>query len=405
MPIESRNVLLVFNAGSATLKFSLHDLNEQPAAELGHGSMDLAERGATLLLNSTLGNQAFQASWPGTGQGLDDTSIHQLLGWVDSIAGLSISAVAHRIVHGGNRQQVAARVTPRLVTDLEALAPLAPLHQQSCLVAVRYIAAHRPHLPQIACFDTAFHHTIDPLERLFGLPTALSESGLRRYGYHGLSYEHIARALPRYDMRAAKGRTVVAHLGNGASVCALQNGRSVGTSMGFSTLDGVLMGTRPGRLDPGLILYLLRERGMALPALEDLLYHHCGLLGVSGGLASDMRTLMASESSKARVAIELFVRSVVKEIATMVAVLGGVDALVFTGGIGEHAAPVRRAILQGCEWLGLTLPPAAGSGGGNTAAARLTTAASPIAAWVIATDENATIARHSSALLGQAISK
>ncbi|WP_191487912.1 acetate/propionate family kinase [Pseudomonas sp. FEN] len=389
--------LLVFNAGSSTLKFSLYGANTSTPHCLGQGSVEVRQRRARLSYQDTRFKAQQQEQWPSAEDGMDEATLSQLMRWIDSHAQWRIAGAAHRVVHGGKRREVAARVDAPLIREMQALTPMAPLHQPLCLAPMLHLAREYPALRQVACFDTAFHHTLDPLETLYGLPRALSEEGIRRYGFHGLSYEFISSVLPDYDPRAAQGRTIVAHLGNGASLCALQNRISRGTTMGFSTLDGLLMGNRPGTLDPGIVLYLLRERGMSVQAVEHLLYHECGLLGVSGGVASDMRTLMASRSEPAKQAIALFVRRIVKEIGGMAALLGGVDALVFTGGIGEHAHEVRDAILEGCSWLGVARkrePDIAAS-------ACLSLPESKVGAWVIATDENAVIARHSLALLSQ----
>lgn len=280
------------------------------------------------------------------------------------------------------------------MADLRALTPLAPLHQAQCLAPVAWLSERHPGLAQYACFDTAFHHTLDPLETSFGLPHSFTSQGLRRYGFHGLSYEYIASVLPQYDPRAAEGRTIVAHLGSGASLCGMINRVSRATTMGFSTLDGVLMATRPGRIDPGILLYLMREKGMSVAALERLLYHQCGLLGVSGGISGDVRELLASEACEAKAAIDLFIRSVVREIGMLAAVLGGLDALVFTGGVGEHATQVRQGILEGCRWLGLQPHRRERSG-----ASRPSSQANAVNAWVIATNENLVMARHALRLI------
>ncbi|WP_248800218.1 acetate/propionate family kinase [Pseudomonas sp. MWU13-2105] len=395
--------LLVFNAGSSTLKFSLYDANRSALNCLGHGSVEVRQNGASLSYQDSRPQARQQEQWPSADEGMDKATLSRLMGWIDSHTQWRIAAAAHRVVHGGNRPEVAARVDASLIREMQALTPMAPLHQPLCLAPMLHLADEYPDLPQVACFDTAFHHTLDPLETLYGLPRALSEEGMRRYGFHGLSYEYIAGVLPDYDPRAAQGRTIVAHLGNGASLCALHKRISRGTTMGFSTLDGLLMGSRPGSLDPGIVLYLLRERGMSVQAVEHLLYHECGLFGVSGGIASDMRTLLASRSDPARQAVALFVRRVVKEIGALVAVLGGIDALVFTGGIGEHAREVRDAILDGCAWLGLARKSAGGEEPDLAAAACLSRPGSKVSAWVMATDENAVIARHSLALLRQGV--
>lgn len=398
MTTTSCPVLLVLNAGSSTLKFSLYPASAASAPCLGNGGIEVRDGQATLVYQGVGAEAEHREQWSSAGC-LDEASLNRLLHWIDRQPEMHIAGAAHRVVHGGGRREVAARVDAALIAELQALVPIAPLHQPLCLAPILHLAQEHPDLPQVACFDTAFHHTLDPLETLYGLPRALSEKGLRRYGFHGLSYEYIASVLAEYDPRAASGRTIVAHLGNGASLCAMQDRISRGTTMGFSTLDGLLMGTRPGNLDPGVVLYLLREGGMSVQAVEHLLYHECGLLGVSGGLTSDMRTLLASPAPLAKQAVALFVRRVVKEIGALAALLGGVDSLVLTGGIGEHAHEVRDGILAGCAWLGVVRDAARGPG----PSACLTLPHSSVSAWMIATDENAVIARHSLGLLGRSV--
>jgi acetate kinase len=234
---------------------------------------------------------------------------------------------------------------------LEALTPLAPLHQKRNLAPIRALAAQRPGLAQVACFDTAFHQTQPEIARLFPLPKALADAGVKRYGFHGLSYEYVARKVKDHDEIKTKRRVIIAHLGNGASLCALLDGRSIASTMGFTALDGLMMGTRTGTIDPGVLLYLMEEKGMSRADLERLLYRESGLLGVSG-ISHDMRTLLASAAPRAKLAVELFVYRIVREVGSLAAALGGLDALVFTGGIGEHAAPVREAVGRGIAWLG-----------------------------------------------------
>lgn len=396
MTDHSRPLLLVLNAGSSSVKFSLYDATDSGPGNpcLGHGSLEAHTDTERLIFRHADGAQQ-SAAWPRTDGAPDTGTLLNLMGWIDQHAEGHLCAAAHRVVHGGARTLTCARLNSSLMRELQALVPMAPLHQPLCLAPILYLAREHGGLAQFACFDTAFHHSLDSLETSFGLPRAMTEQGLRRYGFHGLSYEYIAGVLPEYDQRAARGRTIVAHLGNGASLCAMHNRVSRGTTMGFSTLDGLLMGTRPGRLDPGLLLFLMRERGMTAQALEDLLYHQCGLLGVSGGIASDMRELTASTAPAAEEAVALFVRSVVREIGAMAAVLGGLDALVFTGGIGENSAPVRNAILDRCAWLGVEHSPDSPTQDG----ACLTLPGSKVSAWTIATDENAVIARHALELL------
>lgn len=397
LPFPSGGSLLVLNAGSSSMKFSLYrataDAQGEPSS-LGHGSLQLRPGQLQLSYAEPTGER-HQEHWPLPTSGEPGDTLEHLLRWIEGHTGSPLAAAGHRIVHGGLRQEVAAWVDPALLDELQALTPIAPQHQPLCLAPVRFLASRHPGLPQVACFDTAFHHTLDPLETLYALPRSLSEQGVRRYGFHGLSYEYIAGALASHDAEAAAGRTIVAHLGNGASLCALHNGRSRATSMGFTTLDGLMMGSRPGHLDPGILLYLMRERSMSAQALEHLLYHECGLLGVSGGLSGDMRELLASEHADARQAVALYVHNVVREIGAFAAVLGGLDALVLTGGIGEHAAPVREGILRGCAWLGVRIDEQAN----QASHARLSAEHSPVRAWMIPTDEDRVIARHTLKLL------
>ncbi len=285
-------------------------------------------------------------------------------------------------------------VNAEVLAALQALIPLVPLHQPHNLAAIEAVARHAPQLPQVACFDTAFHRSQPAVAQAFALPRRYAEEGVHRYGFHGLSYEYVAAALPAIDPRAAAGRTIVAHLGNGASMCALQGGRSVATTMGFSALDGLPMGTRCGALDPGLLLYLMDRHGLGARALEKLLYRESGLLGVSG-ISSDMRALLASPDPHAAEAIDLFVYRIGRELGSLAAALGGLDALVFTGGIGENAAAIRARVCRGAAWLGLDLDEAANEAGGP----RISAAGSRAAAWVVPTNEELMIARHTQRLL------
>jgi acetate kinase len=281
-----------------------------------------------------------------------------------------------------------------VVVQLEKLIPLAPLHQPHNLAPIRILMARTPQLAQIACFDTAFHRSNPPLTQMFALPSELTESGVRRYGFHGISYEYIASVLPKFDERAARGKTIVLHLGNGASMCALQAGVSMASTMGFTALDGLPMGTRCGALDPGVLLYLMDERRMDARALEKLVYHQSGLLGVSG-LSSDMRTLLASSEPRARLAIDLYCYRIRREIGSLAAALGGLDAIVFTGGIGENSAVIRERVCRDAAWLGVELDPAANAAGGP----RLSAPGARASAWAIPTNEELMIARHTRRLL------
>jgi acetate kinase len=326
-----------------------------------------------------------------------DGALAHLVGFLRSHAGgAHLAGVGHRVVHGGLLYSQPVRVDPKVLEALEAYVSLAPLHQPHNLAAIRAVAQRTPELPQVACFDTAFHRTNPELAQMFALPHELHEAGVRRYGFHGLSYEYIASALPGIDPRAAEGRTVVLHLGNGASMCALDAGRSVASTMGFTAVDGLPMGTRTGSLDPGVVLYLMDERGMDARAIERLLYQQSGLLGVSG-IASDMRTLLASDAPRARLAIDLFVYRIGRELGSLAAALGGLDAVVFTAGVGENSSEIRSRVCRRAGWLGLELDDAANAAGGP----RISAAGSRVTAWTIPTNEELMIARHTERLLGR----
>jgi acetate kinase len=394
-----RDAILVLNAGSSSLKFSQFALGDGARLDaVLHGSFEELDGRARFQARAVGGATVGEHAWEeGTAPG-HDGALAFLLDWLPSHAAETrVIAVGHRVVHGGTVYSVPVRVDAAVLAALEALVPLAPLHQPHNLRPMRALAARRPDLPQVACFDTAFHCGAPALAQAFALPPAITERGLRRYGFHGLSYEYIAGALRGFDSRAASGRTVVMHLGNGASLCALQAGKSVATTMGFTAIDGVPMGTRSGSVDPGVLLYCLRELGMDADALESLLYRESGLLGVSG-VSSDMRELLASREPRARFAVDLFVYRIGRELGSLAAALGGLDAVVFTAGIGEHAAEIRARVCDDAGWLGLALDAAANRVGGP----RISTPTSRVAAWVIPTDEELMIARHTRALVGEA---
>jgi acetate kinase len=317
-----KQAVLVVNAGSATVKYALY---AETLECVLHGIEEGADHAAL---------------------------IEKALARIDSEAeGWQLVAAGHRVVHGGDRFSLPTLMDPDVMRVLEALCPLAPLHQPHNLAGIRAVTAHRPGLPQVACFDTAFHQAQPRLARMFALPRALYEAGVKRYGFHGLSYEYVARRLQEMPELKSRARVIIAHLGNGSSLCAVENGRSIASSMGFTALDGLMMGTRSGTIDPGVLLYLMDEKGMSSRDLERLLYRESGLLGVSG-VSADMRALLASSEPNAKLAIELYAYRAAREIGSLAAALGGLDALVFTGGIGEHAAPVREAICEASLWLG-----------------------------------------------------
>ena len=301
--------------------------------------------------------------------------------------------MGHRVGHGGLKYFEPVRIDDGVLAELERLIPLVPLHQPYNLAPIKALRERRPEMPQVACFDTAFHRTQPEVAQAFALPRAYTEKGIRRYGFHGISYEYVASVLPQYDSRAAGGRVVVAHLGNGSSLCALRNGRSVATTMGFSSLDGLPMGTRCGSLDPGVILLFLDHLHMDARAIEAMLYKESGLLGVSG-ISSDMRTLLASDDPRAAEAVDLYVYRIGRELGSLAAALGGLDALVFTAGIGENSAAIRARVCRDAAWLGVELDEAANEAGGP----RISRGDSRVAAWVIPTNEELMIARHTDRL-------
>jgi len=392
------DVILVLNAGSLSVKFSMF------AVENGVDRLSLVVRGTVEGIEGRPHFVARDASGrpladedvaAGTADDHHEAALAALLGWVEGhAAGWQPVAAGHRVAHGGTLYAAPVLVGPHVIGELEKLAPLAPLHQPHSLSAIRALARVRPGLPQVACFDTAFHRTQPPVAQAFALPQELSRAGIKRYGFHGLSYEYIARALPDFAGAAADGRVVVAHLGNGASMCGMKGRQSVATSTGFTALDGLPMGTRCGALDPGVVLYLIEERGLDAAAVTDLLYHRSGLLGVSG-CSSDMRELLQSPDPRAAEAVDLFVYRIGRELGSLAAALGGLDVLVFTAGIGEHAPVIRRRVCEGARWLGVRLDEAANLEGDP----RISAADSAVSVWVIPTDEELMIARHTCDLL------
>jgi len=386
--------ILVVNAGSSSLKFKAYAPGpEGGLAAIGDGQFE--ELATAPRLRARAGGAVIaERAWP-AGERLDHAEAVAELARIAPalLGGRNLAAIGHRVVHGGTRFDSPERIDDRVLDALEALVPLAPLHQPHNLAPIRAWRAARPELPQVACFDTAFHRSQLPVAQRFALPREYAAMGMRRYGFHGLSYEHVAGRLPQALGTRAEGRIIVAHLGNGASLCAMRGRRSVATSMGFSTLEGLVMGTRCGSIDPGVLLHLLREQGMPLDELEDLLYRRSGLLGVSG-LSNDMRTLLASSDPRAAEAIELFAYRAAQEIAALAVPLGGLDALVFTGGIGEHAAPVRKMIGEQLGWLSLAIDADA-----NARHAACISKPGPVSAHVVATDEEAVIATHTTRLV------
>jgi acetate kinase len=384
-------VVGVVNAGSSSLKFSLfegdHSLLDGQVDGIGVRPGFRAKDASGITLPSP------DLSRPPPKSPAE--ALVLLLPWLrDRLGGRPLAGLGHRVVHGGAAHDRPERVTPALLEELARFSPLAPLHQPHNLAPIRAALEKAPGLPQVACFDTAFHHTMPEVVQAYAIPIALAQKGIRRYGFHGLSYEYIASVLPVAVPAIAEGRVVVAHLGNGASLCGMRDGRSIATTMGFSALDGLPMGTRCGELDPAVVLHLLQQEGMAAAEVEDMLYRRSGMLGVSG-ISSDFRELLANAEPRARFAIEVFVHRVARGIGSLAAALGGLDGLVFTAGVGENAAPVRAMICDACAWLGVALDAAA-----NTLhAGCITTERSRISAHVVPTNENLMIARHTLAAL------
>ena len=384
------DAILVVNAGSSSIKFSLFLERGEALDPLLGGQIESLYTAPRFKAKDAAGAVLGEQQWA-QGETLGhDGAIAYLAGFLrERLGEHRLAAVGHRVVHGGLDYAAPVRLTAEIVGHLERFIPLAPLHQPHNLKPIRLLLANQPQLPQVACFDTAFHRHQPEVAQAFALPSEITDRGVRRYGFHGLSYEYIASVLPEYDARAAAGRTVVLHLGNGASLCAIQGGKSVASTMGFTAVDGLPMGTRSGNLDPGVVLYLMDELKMDARAIEKLLYQQSGLLGVSG-ISSDMRTLLASDEPRAKFAVELFVYRIGRELGSLAAALGGLDALVFTAGIGEHAAPIRERVCQAAAWLGVELDPAANAAGGP----RISAENSRIPAWVIPTNEELMIARH-----------
>ncbi|VAW80832.1 Acetate kinase [hydrothermal vent metagenome] len=380
--------LLTINSGSSSLKFSLFAVRETGTPQLLYRGAFTAIGGAgRFYVHGSNADLSHNRKLTLQDHG---HALQILLEWLsEQDDALELVGVGHRIVHGGRRFHTPVRVTGEVLDYLQTLTALAPNHQPPCLLGITTLQRLLPRLPQVACFDTAFHHDRPEVEQHFALPSRPELDEVRRYGFHGLSYEYIARVLPDYLGTRADGKIILAHLGHGASLCALHKRRSVATTMTFTPLDGVPMGTRSGSIDPAVVLYLLQQ-GMSAPDISDLLYFQSGLLGVSGE-TGDMAALLESTTAPAQRAIEQFVHHTVRAIGSLAAALGGLDALVFTAGIGEHVTPVRAAISEGCEWLGLHLDPVANQLG----RARITRDDSPVQGWVIATDEESMIAEHS----------
>jgi acetate kinase len=387
--------ILILNTGSSSIKFAVFDANADTDPLLqgdvtGLGGMPAFS--ARDHAGNALPRQ--QDSPLPASVATHDAALAWLFDWLCAHHAGNFVGAGHRVVHGGKHFSEPALVDAAVFAALEDLVPLAPLHQPHNLAAIRVLMTLQPGLPQVACFDTAFHRTQDPLAQQFALPRDITAGGIQRYGFHGLSYEYIARVMPQHLGDLADSRVIVAHLGNGASLCAMRHRKSVATTMGFTALDGLMMGTRCGAIDPGVLFYLMRERNMPSEKVEDLLYRRSGLLGVSG-ISSDMRELLASDAPTASEAIDLFCYRAVREIGSLTAALGGLDALIFTAGIGERSHEVRARICEKLQWLGLAIDDAANRAHQTT----LNRAESRIAVRLIPANEESVIARHTARII------
>jgi acetate kinase len=402
MSDQASDIILILNAGSSSIKFALFSAEGVPSASNLLCDGQLSGIGHSIKFEVQDGDHQ-----PLVDVKLPDSTSHEqamstLLEWVTKQFGkCKLVAAGHRVVHGGERYISPTIIDDTVLAELRLLIPLAPLHQPHHIAAIVALQKLYPALVQVACFDTAFHHTNPAVSTRYAIPGALSESGIRRYGFHGLSYEYIASVMEQaMGSELAQGRVVVAHLGSGASMCAMLNRQSVASTMGFTALDGLPMSRRCGSIDPGVVLYLMQEKQMSAEQVSHLLYNDCGLLGVSG-ISDDMRTLMASDDVHAQEAIDLFVYRINRELGSLVAALGGLDALIFTAGIGEHAALIRSKVLQATSWLGLDVDPDANSAvqGKYGASARISNKQAQTSAWVIPTNEDLMIAQHTRCLL------
>ncbi|MFL6768221.1 MAG: acetate/propionate family kinase [Sphingomicrobium sp.] len=385
--------IAVVNAGSSSVKFAFYDSEgDQPL--LLKGQVEQIGVAPSLSASNPAGEEVSSLSWPAEGFGHAQAMAAILEVAREQLAGSTVKGVGHRVVHGGTNFTGPVEVTAEIIAELEKLAPLAPLHQPHNLGPIKAIAQNRPDVRQVACFDTAFHQSQPHLAQAYALPRELSDSGIRRYGFHGLSYEYVSGRLAEIAPDHGGKRIVIAHLGNGASLCAVHEGRSVATTMGFTAVEGLVMGTRCGSIDPGVLIYLMDEHGMDARALESLIYKKSGLLGVSG-ISSDMRSLRGSDDPKAREAIDLFIYRIVREIGSLSAALGGLEGLVFTGGIGQRDLRTRQEVVAGCAWLGADLDEQRNAAGEGL----ISSDYSKIPIWVLPTDEERVIARHTAALV------
>jgi acetate kinase len=383
------DAILVINAGSSSLKFQVFGVAGGDLSRIVRGQISGIGTRPALQVKGSKGENLVDRSYAANAVGDLPTAIAVVREWLLTLEGLELSAIGHRVVHGGPDYAQPVLIDASVLEHLVSYQDLAPLHQPNNLAPIRLAMAINPNVPQVACFDTAFHRGRPEYADCYALPSALYDQGVRRYGFHGLSYEYVAERMAETAPEIAQGRIIVAHLGSGASMCALRNGMSVESTMGFTALDGLPMGTRPGQLDPGIVLYLIGQKGMSAEAVSTLLYHGAGLKGLSG-ISNDMRDLLASDDPRASFAIDHFIYRCNLNVGMLAAALRGVDAFVFTAGVGENSAPIRARIVEGLGWLGAELDPAANDAG----ACLISAADSRIAVYVVATDEELMIARH-----------
>jgi acetate kinase len=382
--------ILVVNAGSSSIKFQLFSVGagDQLQRRL-KGQIEGIGVHPRLVAKGVDGETLIDKTWPGADAADVPAALGKVVDFLRAEIGTLPSAVGHRVVHGGPDYSEPTLIDDTVIERLQAFAPLAPLHQPNNLGPIRTLRQRQPQLPQIACFDTAFHRGHPEIADRYALPERFYQEGVRRYGFHGLSYEYVASQLPKVAPEIAQARVVVAHLGSGASMCAMHAGKSVESTMGFTALDGLPMGTRPGQLDAGVVLYLLTEKGMSAHEIEHLFYHDCGLKGLSG-VSNDVRDLLASSDPRAKFALDYFVYRIALFTGMLGAAMEGIDAFVFTAGVGENAPTIRNAVAQRLSWLGLKLDPEANAKG----AGRISTEGSRVGCYVISTDEELMIARH-----------
>jgi len=386
--------ILVVNAGSSSLKFELFEIGKDLARRV-RGQIDGIGTHPHFVATDAAGKTIVNESYPPDQVDDQEKAIAHIQRTLRERLGAIVPiAIGHRVVHGGPRFSVPTAIDDAVIAQLEKLIPLAPLHQPHNLAPIKAIHRNAPDVLQVACFDTAFHRAHPELADLFAIPQSLHDEGVRRYGFHGLSYEYIASRLPQVAPDIVDGRVIVAHLGSGASMCAMVGGRSIESTMGFTALDGLPMGTRPGQLDAGVVLYLLGEKRMDAKAIEHFLYHDCGLKGLSG-ISNDVRELLASADPRAALALDFFAYRAALLAGSLAAAMGGIDGFVFTAGIGENAPAVRDKIAQRMKWLGLELDPIAQMGKGPL----ISSAESAVACYVIPTDEELMIGRHTLAVL------